>query len=90
VKAISALRQRQSFAIRNIGGKALVALSNPQVVFSINFASTLWMPALTRNFDPCLDRFTMGAAIFTILGCQTSATRMFTAVLALIVHKFHK
>jgi hypothetical protein len=48
------------------------------------------MPALTGNFDPYLDRFTMGAAIFTILGCQTTATRMFTAVLALIVYKFHK
>ena len=95
MKAISAFRQRQSFGIRDIGGKALVGLalvglSDPQVVFSINLASTLWMPALTGNFDPCLDRFTMGAAIFTILGCQTTATRMFTAVLALIVYKFHK
>jgi hypothetical protein len=45
------------------------------------------MPALTGNFDPCLDRFTMGTAIFTILGCRTTATRMFTAVLVFIVHK---
>ena len=74
----------------DINGKALVGLPDRQVIFSINFASTLWMPALTGNFDPCLDRFTMGAAIFTILGCQTTATRMFTAVLALIVYKFHK
>src|ERR1700736_2285672 len=74
----------------DINGKALVGLPDRQVVFSINFASTLWMPALTGNFDPCLDRFTMGAAIFTILGCQTRATRMFAAVLALIVYKLHK
>jgi len=88
VKAISAFQQRQPLQFVTSVEKPL--LSDPQVVFSINFASTLWMPALTGNFDPCLDRFTMGAAIFTILGCQTTATRMFTAVLALIVYKFHK
>ena len=45
------------------------------------------MSALTGNLGPCLDRFAMGAAILAILGRQTTATWVSTAVLALIFHK---
>jgi hypothetical protein len=56
-------------------------------VVSIDFSGALRVPALAGNLGPCLDRFTMGAAILTILGRQTTATRVSTAVLVLIVHK---
>jgi hypothetical protein len=46
------------------------------------------MSALTGNLGPLvLDRLAMRAAILAILGRQTTATRVSTAVLALIVHK---
>jgi hypothetical protein len=58
----------------------------PCISTSVNFASTLRMPTSARDLRPGLDCFTMGAAIFAIFCCQTSATGMFTTVLVLIVH----
>ena len=61
--------------------------SDAYVVVSINFSSTLRVPALTGNFGTRLDCFAMRAAILAILRCQTTATRVSTAVLVFIFHR---
>src|SRR5690349_22805605 len=50
------------------------------------FATTSGMSTSARDFRPCLSCFTMRAALFTVFGCQTTATRMFTTLPVFIVH----
>lgn len=52
----------------------------------VNLASTLGMAALARNHASRLDCLPVGAAIFAVARCQTTASRVCTTTFVLIGH----